>query len=142
MAPDWDIRVSKHGRKSLAVGRWTAHVVTVCTAQAISLILTNENVRIALVDALGRRFPACPVYLNSDNSIAGDVLLSTPAECSPVVAEHWVAGGRDVVILAPVPVEAQRRMYTRIGASYLPMDLESERLFDLVARLLNRSTRG
>jgi len=57
------------------------------------------------------------------------VVLTTPADCSLAKCEELGRGGVPVVLLAPVPREAERANYVLVGALYLAMRVDTEELF-------------
>ena len=66
---------------------------------------------------------------------AGDLVLTTPADCSPAFCAQLVAAGVKVIILAPVVREADRARYRRCGAGYIPMLVDTEQLFEALNRI-------
>lgn len=71
-----------------------------------------------------------------DQLRVGDLVLTTPADCSPAFCAQLVAGGVKVIILAPVVREADRARYRRVGAEYIPMLVDTGQLFEALNRLL------
>lgn len=71
-----------------------------------------------------------------DQLSAGDLVLTTPADCSPAFCAQLVAAGVHVVILAPVVREADGARYRRAGAEYIPMLVNTQQLFEVLRRFL------
>ncbi|MEP6871712.1 MAG: hypothetical protein ABI939_07665 [Anaerolineaceae bacterium] len=89
----------------------------------------------ALGRALTRRIARAPgfsVALQNgafEEVRAGEVILTTPSDCSLVQCDELVGAGVQVVLLSPVPREAERANYVLIGARYLAMRVDTEELF-------------
>lgn len=58
----------------------------------------------------------------------GRVVLTTPSDCSLAQCAELVRGGVPVVLVSPVPREAERANYILIGARYLAMRVDAEEL--------------
>lgn len=89
----------------------------------------------ALRRALARRIARAPGFAavvqasGFDDIPAGKVVLTTPSDCSLAQCEELERGGVPVVLLAPVPREAERANYLLVGARYLVMSVDTEELF-------------
>ena len=60
----------------------------------------------------------------------GNLVVTTPADCSPVAAKTLTRAGVIVVVLAPVTREQERAAYAQVGARYVPMAMDTGPLFD------------
>lgn len=70
-----------------------------------------------------------------DALVPGDVLITTPNDCSAVEAHYLTERGIRVIVLAPVVREFDRARYLEAGAvAYIPMLLDTA---DLVAAIGN-----
>ncbi len=89
----------------------------------------------ALRRALARRIARAPGFAavvqasGFDDIPAGKVVLTTPSACSLAQCEELERRGVPVVLLAPVPREAERANYVLVGALYLAMRVDTEELF-------------
>lgn len=85
--------------------------------------------------ALARRIARAPGFsvAHQDGAFedvrAGEVILTTPSDCSLVQCDELIDAGVQVVLLSPVPREAERANYVLIGARYLAMRVDTEELF-------------
>lgn len=110
-----------------------------CMALGNLYVVTGDS---ALKRALVGRIQRAPDFHlpASDGSFdqlgAGDLVITTPADCSPAFCAQLVAGGVKVIILAPVVREADLARYRRVGAEYIPMLVDTEQLFEALSRFL------
>ena len=110
-------------------------------APAIRVITADPALRTALVGHIERsgRFTLTtvgePVL---DGAGFGDVVVTTPADCSAEECLVMVQRGARVIVLTPVPRERERQLYTSSGASaYLPMRVDGAELMDTLDAVLN-----
>ena len=73
--------------------------------------------------------------LVASKSEPSDLVLSTTADLTPQDCAELVAAGSDVLILAIVPNEVQRRDYEAAGARYVPMTLNAAEFVALLDAL-------
>ena len=96
----------------------------------VVLLIADDFIRPALYRLL-RRWPE--LDLRIDDPEPGDVVVTTPRDCSLDMCRELTAMGCSVVVLAPVWRAAARREFLRAGAAnYVAMDLNSARLAETI----------
>lgn len=102
----------------------------------VYVVTADPALKRALVGRLQRDpgFVLPPHDGSFDELSAGDLVLTTPADCSPAFCAQLGAEGVNVVILAPVVREADRARYQGAGAEYVPMLVDTEQLFAAIRR--------
>jgi len=100
-------------------------------------LLVGDVLGASLARTLDRALGGPITILDSaDQSHDGAVLVATTSECSPDECAGLGLAGRQVVILAALPSEFQRRMYLDAGASgYLPMAIDTRPLIEAIRQL-------
>ena len=69
-----------------------------------------------------------------DELESGDLVLTTPADCSSALARQLATAGVKVVVLAPVSREDARARYEGAGAAYVPIAVDTDGLFAAIRR--------
>lgn len=103
---------------------------------AVHVVTGDRALKRALVGRI-RRDPGFIIPASDgsfDDLVAGDLVITTPADCSPAFCAHLVSDGVRVVILAPVERASDRARYTSAGADYVPMLVDTEPLFAILRR--------
>ena len=98
----------------------------------IHLVVGDSALRGALASRISRQagFQVAAQDGRLNNVSTGDLVLTTPSDCSPAQCGELVRDGVRVVLLAPVPRETDRANYAFAGARYIPMLVDTGELFD------------
>ena len=106
------------------------------TAVSVYVVTGDRALKRALVGRLERDsgFVLPPHDGTFDELKSGNLVITTPADCSPAFAAQLTTAGINVVILAPVAREADRARYEGAGAEYVPMLVDTEQLFTAMRR--------
>ena len=101
---------------------------------AIHLVVGDSALRNALRSRISRQagFEVAAQDGRLNNVASGDLVLTTPSDCSPAQCGELVRDGVQVVLLAPVPRETDRANYAFAGARYIPMLVNTGELFDVL----------
>ena len=121
--------------------------VTRCTTdnrgvkgQSIRIAIADAALGRALLGRIARAMHETPVTAEGmfDSLVPGDVLITTPNDCSAVECHYLSQLGMRVIVLAPVIREFDRARYLEAGAvAYIPMLLDTA---DLVAAIHNATS--
>jgi len=105
--------------------------------QSIRIAIADAALGKALLGRVARSLNGTPVAAEGmfDSLVPGDVLITTPNDCSAVECHYLSQLGMRVIVLAPVIREFDRARYLEAGAmAYIPMLLDTA---DLVAAIGN-----
>lgn len=98
----------------------------------VQVVVGDASLRGALAARIARA-PGFSVTAQSDDfdGIApGELVLTTPADCSTQQCAELVKNAIHVVLLAPMPRETERVGYAFAGGRYIAMLLDTEELFE------------
>ena len=90
----------------------------------------------ALVSALSDLLPGVTIESGTLDEGIGRIVVTTPSACSPLECRNLVNTGARVIIMSPIALASERRLYEEAGAfSYLPMAIGNTGLIANAIRL-------
>lgn len=96
----------------------------------------NPRLGNALRGALADLLDGVVVESGSLSDGPGGVVVTTPAACSPVDCRRLAQQGTRLIVISPMALVAERRMYESSGAfAYLPMQIDATELIANAVKL-------
>jgi hypothetical protein len=96
----------------------------------------NPRLGKALVTALSEMLPGIGIAPGSLHDGIGQIVVTAPAACPATECRSLVNAGSRVIILSPIPLASERRLYEEAGAfCYLPMAIDTTTLVANAIRL-------
>ena len=103
-----------------------------------SVVVAVPNPRLgkALEVALAELLPGIVVTSGPIEHGVGGVVVTTPGACSPPECRRLHEQGTRIIVLSPMALASERRLYEGAGAfAYLPMQIDATELIANAVRL-------
>lgn len=96
----------------------------------------NPRLGKALVATLSDLLPGIGIAPGPSHDGIGRIVVTTPAACPVQECRSLVNAGTRVIIISPIPLVSERRLYEEAGAfCYLPMAIDATTLVANAIRL-------
>lgn len=93
------------------------------------MAVPDSRLGAALQTALGQLLPGVLLERGDLMECEHDVVVTVPGACSPVDCRKLATNGARVIILSPMALLSERRLYEAAGAfAYLPMQIDATTL--------------
>ena len=109
---------------------------------AVNVVVGDVQLSGALVGRISRApgFRVVPKRPSMADLVRGDIVLTTPADCSLGQCTELSRRGVYVILLAAVMREAEREKYTLAGGRYIPMLMDTGELFEALLEASGRTS--